>query len=349
MVNTQKLGQKHRDTIRNTDISNLTNEEKIKLFLQYGTLAPSTHNTQPWKFSIQGDILKVFADFSKKIPIADPTGRDMYISIGALIKNIELSSKEYGVKASIELIDKSKNDELVAEIRFSNLNNAKNSEKSMVINGIIKRQNYRGFFEDLPDKANFNEILNSVISRRSIVGATVADKKDVIEELAQLTVKGLKKAYATKEFRKEIGSLINHNLSRKKYGLHGYSLRMNTPQSLIVPKIVKRKDIGTKLGALNYKSFVTSPVVIVLTSQNDDRKSWLAIGQVMEEFMVRASAADMATSIYTAAIEMPGMRGEVSKVLKLNKNNKPQILFCVGYPSAPLPYSVRKNISKMLR
>lgn len=349
MLSSEKLGKKQRDKIRQTLITQLSDVDKIKLLLEYGTLAPSTHNTQPWKFEIKANTLRIFIDLSKKIPVADPTGRDMYISIGALIKNIEIAANEYLIKAEILISDRLGESDLVAEIQFSNLDKAKKPTKSQLLDGIIKRQNYRGFFKQGLNRKDFNKILSETISSKSIVKPEVADEKETIEELAQLTVSGLRAAYANPEFRQEIGSLINHNLSRKRHGLHGYSLRMNTPQSLVIPKVIKRKDIGAKLGALNYKSFILSPLVMTLATKDDNPKSWLETGQIMEEFMIRITAAGMTTSIYTAAIETPGLRYKVASVFGLSKNLHPQILFCVGTPGDELPYSVRKTLDKVLR
>jgi hypothetical protein len=64
--------------------------------------------------------------------------------------------------------------------------------------------------------------------------------------------------------------------------------------------------------------------------------------------MVRMSAAGMATSIYTAAIEMKGLREELMGVLGVKKA-LPQVLFCVGNPGAPLPYSKRKRLPAIAR
>ncbi len=43
-------------------------EEKMRFLLNYAILAPSSHNTQPWKFSIKGNNIEVYADFTKQLP-----------------------------------------------------------------------------------------------------------------------------------------------------------------------------------------------------------------------------------------------------------------------------------------
>lgn len=347
MANT--LGQKQRNKIRASKIEALSDLEKVKLLARYGTLGPSTHNTQPWRLAASVSELKVYIDNARAVPAADPTKRDMYISMGALIRNVELAASEFDVKASTEIVRPLAASELVATVKFSNLDKAKTPTKSEILVGILKRQNYRGFFKPGFDQAKFKMILDKALASQKIVSAKVATAKPQVEQLAELTARGLKMGYARAEFRREIGSLINHNLSRKKSGLHGYSLRLTTPQSFVIPQIMKRKDIGPKLAALNYKSFILSPAVVVMATDKDDEVSWLATGRIMEELMVRLAAANFATSIYTASIESEGLREELMSILGIKQKPLPQVLFCVGAPGAPLPFSVRKNLASVTR
>ena len=64
-----------------------TSIEKLKFLLRYAILAPSSHNTQPWKFSISEDKIKVFADKNRWLKVADPDQRELYISTGCAIEN----------------------------------------------------------------------------------------------------------------------------------------------------------------------------------------------------------------------------------------------------------------------
>lgn len=341
------VGQKLRDQIGAVAIEKLADGEKTNLLASYGTLAPSTHNTQPWLVEAGVSELKIYIDKSRAVPAADPTLRDMYISLGALIKNVELAAKEFGVKSSLKLARPLADSELVATFNFFNLDQAKSPQQSEILEGILKRQNYRGFFKIEFDEIAFNKIMKETLAGQQTVRAKVITEKTEIVKLAKLTAKGLKMAYADPMFRHEIGSLINHNLSRKKYGLHGYSLRLSTLQSFVIPEVMKRKDIGPKLAMLNYKSFILSPAAVVLATDKDDETSWLATGQTMEEVMVCLAAAGLTSSIYTASIESKGLREELMRILGITKKPLPQVLFCVGTPGAPLPFSVRKDLAKV--
>lgn len=48
--------------------------------------APSAHNTQPWRLSYQADRVAVGWDPADELPAADPTGRDLRLSLGAYLE-----------------------------------------------------------------------------------------------------------------------------------------------------------------------------------------------------------------------------------------------------------------------
>ncbi len=337
---------KARQALRSLKIVDCpTDESKIRHILQYGILAPSTHNTQPWKFQIQGNRVNVFADFTKKIPEADPTGRDMYMSVGALVKNIELACQAYGVGITIHIQPHLAGQEHVATLELKNLQAAKEPNDTSVLDALIQRQNYRGFFKPEINHHKIEAIIKT-LNNKSVNADVIFEQKTLLE-LARLTAEGLKMGYASSSFRHEISSYINHNLSRKRHGLHGYSLRMNFPVSVIIPRVMKRKDIGPKLAELNYKSFISAPGVIVLSAP-DDQKSWFETGRVLEEIQIQLTRSGLTSSIYAAAIEMGTLRGQVARLVSLPPGRLPQLLFCIGTATSPLPHSVRKKLDSVI-
>ncbi|HET8797964.1 MAG TPA: nitroreductase, partial [Thermoanaerobaculia bacterium] len=67
-----------------------------EFLLRYAVLAPSGHNTQPWAFRAAGETVEVFADYSRRLPVADPHDRELMISIGAAIANLRIAAAHFG-------------------------------------------------------------------------------------------------------------------------------------------------------------------------------------------------------------------------------------------------------------
>lgn len=340
----QKSAKKFRTDLVDKSSAQLnTNEDRIQHILKYGTLAPSTHNTQPWLIEIRERSVSINADFNKRIPVADPKGRDLFISLGAFTKNIEMAAQSFGVKYELK-IKEDLHKGSVAEIVFKNLKDFKLKERSL-LESIAARQNYRGLFKKTCDKKLINNITSTPANNYASL-KPIYDRGS-IETMAQLTAEGLKKAYAKPAFRKEIASFIRHNHSSERTGLHGYSLRMNMPTSIIVPRIMKKKDIGPKLAVKNYESFVSAPCVAVLQSQDDER-DWFEAGRILEEVLISLTKKDYSASIYAAAIEDKSLRSKISTILPRLKKQKPQLLVCIGKPSDTMGYSVRKDLEDII-
>jgi Putative TM nitroreductase len=69
--------------------------EKLRFLVQYAILAPSSHNTQPWLFKIRGDVLELYADRTRALPIVDPANRALTISCGAALFHLRIALRHF--------------------------------------------------------------------------------------------------------------------------------------------------------------------------------------------------------------------------------------------------------------
>jgi hypothetical protein len=99
---------------------NATLHEKLKFLLRYAILAPSGHNTEPCKFAVDNDGIKVFADINHALPVADPDSRELYISIGRAIENPIVAARHLGYTTDIEYFHSGFASECVAAVGFQN-------------------------------------------------------------------------------------------------------------------------------------------------------------------------------------------------------------------------------------
>ena len=70
--------------------------------IRYTILAPSGHNTQPWKFSINGNIVRIFPDYSRRLPARDPDDRELFISLGCALENLVVSARYAAINPEID-------------------------------------------------------------------------------------------------------------------------------------------------------------------------------------------------------------------------------------------------------
>jgi nitroreductase len=71
--------------------------DEVPAWLAGARLAPSAHNTQPWRFSPLPDgSIRVGWDESRALPHSDPTSRDLYLGLGAAVEAACLRSTAVG-------------------------------------------------------------------------------------------------------------------------------------------------------------------------------------------------------------------------------------------------------------
>lgn len=80
--------------------------------------APSVHNTQPWWFSAHGTTIRLYADPSRQLMVADPSGREMMISCGAALFTARLAMRSLGYIPETRVLPDPAQSLLVAEVSW---------------------------------------------------------------------------------------------------------------------------------------------------------------------------------------------------------------------------------------
>lgn len=63
------------------------------------TLAPSSHNTQCWKFALEDKAITVLPDLSRRCPAVDPDDHHVFVSLGCAAENLIQAAAAHGLKA----------------------------------------------------------------------------------------------------------------------------------------------------------------------------------------------------------------------------------------------------------
>src|ERR1051326_3281492 len=69
-------------------IETATPEQIMRFVASAAVQAPSVHNTQPWRFGRHGQVIELSANNERQLRLADPHGREMFISCGAALFNV---------------------------------------------------------------------------------------------------------------------------------------------------------------------------------------------------------------------------------------------------------------------
>lgn len=111
-------------------------------------LAPTVHNTQPARWTREGDILSLFCDTDVGLTVGDPTGRDAALSCGAVLEAMMLALSAHGVGARVAYTGHATEPGhgLVAVAHLT----LQRAEEDRLHSQLEDRFTWRGAFEDTP-------------------------------------------------------------------------------------------------------------------------------------------------------------------------------------------------------
>ncbi len=70
----------------------------LRELVRYATLAPSSHNTQCWKFAVQERSISIVSDLSRRCPAVDPDDHHLSVSLGCAAENLIQAALAHGLK-----------------------------------------------------------------------------------------------------------------------------------------------------------------------------------------------------------------------------------------------------------
>lgn len=107
--------------------------------------APSVHNTQPWYFTSDQGVIRLYADPAQGLPEEDPAGRERVISCGAALCNLKLAIRHLGFTPDVRMLPDVNRGDLLAEVRWGR-HSMPAAHEEMLYRAIAARYTGRGPF-----------------------------------------------------------------------------------------------------------------------------------------------------------------------------------------------------------
>ena len=147
--------------------------------------APSVHNTQPWRFTADGQQISLHADAGRQLHMADPDGREMMISCGAALFTARLALRALGYIPEFRLFPDPGDPLLVAELSWRE-RAAPAEWEHRLFRQVPQRRTHRGGFQP----ALIAQVMNQVRDGKP-TDARLAALTDREREVLDLIADGL--------------------------------------------------------------------------------------------------------------------------------------------------------------
>jgi hypothetical protein len=319
-------------------------QDKARFAVRYAILAPSSHNTQPWRFIINGVDLLVCADRTRSLPNIDPFDRELMISCGAALFNLRVALAYFKIPVEITTFPQSSEPDVVARITFPGFGPMLN-DLADLFDAITKRATNRGPFidEDIPDSVV--ECLRSAAEVENVDVRFACTLKER-ERVAGLIAQADRCQFDDPHFRRELATWIHP--SRSDDGMPASSQgfgALTSAATTIAAMAIRTFDLGNGVAAAHEQLARGSPLLMTLSTSMENNEAWLAAGLALQRLLLVATNAGYSASFLNQPIEVSDLRSQLAAELQTARY--PQLLLRVGHGS-PAPHSPRRPMADVL-
>jgi len=325
----------------------LEGENNIRKILYYASLAGSSHNSQPWKAVVYGeDSILVFADTSRKLAVVDPTSRELCISIGAFIENLDQASRCLGYETEIKI--QSGPADFSVPLASIILTKSYISAEDVILTEIKLRTTLRTPFDTaLIKQSDWEKLISADTSRIHYLPATSVKGQYIRQKESEAYTQQASNKNAQDELAGWI-RFSNKDVKEKQDGLTTDGMGITGIGGFMVRNFFKPEDSKkesfvnqgidkTKLQAENCGGW------IVITQPSSTIESRINTGRLYQAMHLKCRKMNIGFHPMNQVIEEAGFENEANHYLGLN--GKIMFIARIGYVKEyPAPVSMRRPV-----
>jgi hypothetical protein len=330
---------------RTWQLGSLTNLDGAALgreLVRCATLAPSSHNTQCWKFALDanGSSISILPDLARRCPVVDPDDHHVFVSLGCAAENLIQAALAHGLKGDAQFDATGNAVRVVLE--------PTRAQSTPLFAAIPLRQCTRGDYDGQPLSSEELALLQRAGSSDTVRLLLLTDRP-AMEQTLDYVIQGNSAQLADDAFVKELKDWIRFNGAqavRMRDGL--YSVSSGNP------------NIPSWIGDLAFRWLLTakgendkyarqvrsSAGIAVFVGQAADKAHWVEVGRCYERFALQATALGIRNAFLNQPVEVAALRPPVAAALGLS-GQRPDLV--VRFGRGPLlPRSLRQPVDAVL-
>ena len=304
------------------------------------TLAPSSHNTQCWKFAIDDKRITILPDLSRRCPAVDPDDHHLFVSLGCAAENLVQSALAYGLHAEPSF---------EAGINAIHVSLAPTAARATpLFKAIASRQSTRGDYDGTAISTDELALLERAANSEGVRMLLLTDRPS-IERVLAYVIQANTAQMADAAFVKELRIWIRFNgaeAARTGDGL--YSAASGNP------------TVPTWLGDLAFRWVFTaagendkyarqvrsSAGIAVFIGKAADKTHWVEVGRAYERFALQATALGIRNAFLNQPVEVATVRPQFASALGY-AGQRPDLVVRFGRGKA-LPPSLRRPVQDVM-
>jgi hypothetical protein len=337
----------------------LTTDELYKL-IYYATLAPSSHNTQCWKFRIDRNnhdddndntniskssacpaVITILPDFSRSCPVVDPDDHHLYASLGCAVENLVIAARASGYETRVNA--STPQDGIQVHLKKLPAADAAvllatTPEVMDLFQAIPKRQVSRCDYNGQALEPSELEALQKAVATAAAEAGggvhvmLVTDRKQMQEIQDQVLLANAAQINDP-SFMKELRSWIRFNEKHAvSLGDGLYGKANGNPSipaflgSAIFNYIVRPSSENNKIA----HQVESSAGFAIFVSEKDDPIHWVQAGRCYERFALHGAVMGIRNAMLNQPVEVAAMRPAFVESMGLKKSSRVDLVVRFG-------------------
>ena len=314
--------------------------ELVLELVRFATLAPSSHNTQCWKFAVEGKGVTILPDLSRRCPAVDPDDHHVFVTLGCAAENLAQAALAHGLHADTRF-DATRGAILLALTPTP-------AQSSPLYQAIPVRQCTRGDYDGKPLSTDELKLLERAGTSNGVRMLLLTDRP-AVERVLDHVLQGNTAQMADPAFVKELKTWIRFNSAaalRTNDGL--YSVCSGSPN---IPSWIGDVAFGwffTPKGENDKyaRQIRSSAGIAVFVGDAADKAHWVEVGRAYERFALQATALGIRNAFLNQPVEVAAVRSPFAAALGL-PGQRPDLVVRFGR-GPTLPPSLRRPVESVL-
>jgi len=309
--------------------------DPMERLLHFAHLAPSTHNTQPWRFVLEGDAIDVFADPARALPAADRDRRELYLSLGCALETLLIAADYEGFGVRLAYFPAPADETHVCRVEVLRQGEKRPSSAADLLHAVPHRHTSHRPFD-----------ASRALAQRDLDWLARAVDGDEVRlhfadaaaqaKLAELLESAETMLFADRGYREELARWIGQN-----------ALGTSWLVSKIGQFAVSRLPLARQVAHAETAWLKSAPRVALLSTRDDGRLSQVRAGQAYVRIALMAQSREIRNQPFSAPLELAATRAALGAAFGVGAR-VPQHVFRLGYAEPEHARTARRPLGEVM-
>lgn len=335
--------QKAARALREPKLPNSDKASSLILdMVRQATLAPSSHNTQCWRFQIAERSISISPDLTRRCAAVDPDEHHLFVSLGCAAENMVHAALAQGLQAA-PYFDASGDGAITVNLEPTQ------RRSTPLFQAISERQCTRGDYDNQAiSPAELCELEKAGTGNG--VSVRLLTARPAMESVLAYVVAGNTAQINDAAFVTELKAWIRFSADealRTGDGLFAVASGNPTMPRWLGSRAMELFFTPTSENQKYARQIRNSAGIAVFVSERNDKAHWVEVGRCYERFALQATVLGIRNAFLNQPVEVASIRPQFATWLGIASHQRPDLVVRFGR-GPTMPWSMRRPVQAVL-